>query len=237
MSASFLTELEDRLAREALHVVLPVTGAVLEPVTGRLLGESASASPWSAIVVGDGGGGFFARFLAASRAGEGPRDEENPLDGFTRRRVNAVVEAVLGRHGLASAVFFPFATERVHLPFQRVGQAAGLPPPGPLGVQVHPVYGPWWAYRALVAVAAPLAAAAPLAVSCPPCRGPCVNECEAHARSEGRWRDGVLLGPIVCGDACGARLRCPVGVGARYTAEQLAFHARARSAAAARRGA
>jgi len=45
---------------------------------------------------------------------------------------------------------------------------------------------------------------------------------------------GELRGEIVCGDACGARLRCPVGVEARYSPEQIAFHARARAAMLAR---
>ena len=65
-----------------------------------------------------------------------------------------MVEEVVG--GTEFEVFHPFASERVHLPFQRLGRAAGLPPPGPLGVQVHPRFGPWWAYRALVALAVPV---------------------------------------------------------------------------------
>ena len=102
-------------------------------------------------------------------------------------------------------------------------------------MQVHPVFGPWWAYRALVALAVPVEAEPPLAESCAGCRGPCVNACEVHA--PGRWRDGVLVGPIVCGDDCGARLRCPVGSAVPYSAEQIAFHARARRAIGDARGA
>lgn len=219
--------MREALGAEGLRIVLPIGRAELEGA------GVASLVPFAkgAVLVGDGGGEFFARFSAGreERAGE----EKDPLDAYTRRCVMRVVGEVLA--GGAFEVFFPFATERVHWPFQRLGVAAGLPPPGPLGVQVHPVFGPWWAYRALVVLGVPMEREPRLAESCAGCRGPCVNECAAHGA--GRWSDGVLVGAIVCGDACGARLRCPVGGGFRYSAEQIAFHARARRAVVAARGA
>jgi len=213
-----LERLRARFALEELRIVLPVDGPALREFV-----------PWAAggVLVGDGGGEFFSRFLAA-RAG----DEDDPLDSYTRRVVRGAVEEVLGT---GFEILHPFAGERVHLPFQRLGMGAGLPAPGPLGVQVHPRFGPWWAYRALVALPVPIAVDAALAESCRACAGPCVNDCREHATEGGRWVAGALRGEIVCGDACEARLRCPVGVDARYSAEQIAFHARARRAVAARR--
>jgi len=199
---------------------------VVLPLEGEAVREWAPSAR-GAVLVGDGGGEFFSRFLAAGGG------ETDPLDSYTRRVVRGVVEEVVGGNGCE--VFHPFASERVHLPFQRLGRAAGLPAPGPLGVQVHPRFGPWWAYRALVTLAVPIAREGALAESCPGCAGPCVNDCTEHALDGGRWVAGGLRGEIVCGDACGARLRCPVGTKARYSSEQMAFHARARQAMAVAR--
>lgn len=224
-SGEILGRLRERFGVEGLRIVLPVARVGLEAVGVDRVVPFAKG----AVLVGDGGGELFARFSAASWAEE----EDHPLDAYTRRGVMRVVEEVL--RGTAFEVFFPFATERVHLPFQRIGVAAGLAPPGPLGVQVHPRFGPWWAYRALVVLGVPMETEPRLAESCAGCPGPCVNACDAHGG--GRWNEGVLVGPIVCGDACGARLRCPVGESFRYPAEQIAFHARARRAVVAARGA
>jgi hypothetical protein len=224
-SGEILGRLRDRLGAEGLRIILPVGRAELEGVgVHRVLPFAQGA-----VLVGDGGGEFVGRFLAVPRLGE----DKDPLDAYTRRCVTRAVGEVV--EGSAFELFFPFATEPVHLPFQQLGVAAGLAPPGPLGVQVHPVFGPWWAYRALVVLAAPMEAEARLAQSCAGCRGPCVNECEAHGA--GSWSEGARVGPIVCGDACGARLRCPVGPASRYSVEQIAFHARARRAIVATRGA
>ena len=214
-----LERLRERFAAEGLFVVLPVEVEELREVVPLARG---------AVLVGDGGGTFFSRFLAA-----GAGEEGDPLDSYTRRVVRRVVEDVLG--GTELAIFHPFAGEKVHLPFQRLGMVAGLPAPGPLGVQVHPRFGPWWAYRALVALAVPVESEGPMAESCRDCGGPCVNDCREHATAGGRWVAGSLRGEIVCSDACGARSRCPVGRDAHYSPEQIAFHARARRALAARR--
>lgn len=212
-----LERLRERFAGEGLLVVVPVDA--------ELVRRSAPFAR-GAILVGDGGRTFFSRFVAAGV--EGPE----PLDSYTRRVVRDVVAEVLA--GTEFEIFHPFASEKVHLPFQRLGWAAGLPAPGPLGVQVHPTFGPWWAYRALVALATPVDGEAAMPESCPACVGPCVNDCSEHPLDGGRWVAGGLRGEIVCGDACGARLRCPVGAEARYSPEQIAFHARARAAMLAR---
>jgi len=213
-----LERLRESFAGGGLFIVLPMDVEMVRELVPGARG---------AVLVGDGGGTFFSRFLA-----EGAGEEGDPLDSYTRRVVRRVVEE-LGEAALA--IFHPFAGEKVHLPFQRLGMAAGLPAPGPLGVQVHPRFGPWWAYRALVTLAVPVASEGPMAASCPECAGPCVNDCREHAIGGGRWLAGELRGQIVCSDACGARLRCPVGPDACYSPEQIAFHARARRAMAARR--
>jgi hypothetical protein len=232
-----LRRLRERLRAEGLHVVLPmgadafdaISAAVGAPRLGELL-EGAR----SAVLIGDGGGEFFARFRAATGSEEGTScgNEAHPLDAFTRIRVAVAVREILDAQGIGFAVFHPFLRERVQLPFQRLGQAAGLPAPGPLGIQVHPTFGPWWAYRALVALSTTLAREAELGAACPSCARPCVNDCAQHASAPDRGARGGGTVSAGCGDGCGARRRCPVGVAYGYSDDQLAFHTRARRAAA-----
>src|SRR5690606_40292919 len=51
--------------------------------------------------------------------------------------------------GWRVAIRFPFWNEPNPLPFQAIARAAGLAP-SLLGLDLHPRYGPWIAYRALV---------------------------------------------------------------------------------------
>jgi epoxyqueuosine reductase QueG len=131
---------------------------------------------------------------------------------------------------VAYRLYFPFTDSVPALPFQRLGRAAGLGAPGPLGLQIHPGFGPWWAYRALIAIAGASIepAGAPVGDGCAGCPAPCVAACPAgavrltgfsvvdcHARR--------LTAPA-CHLSCDARVRCVRGVEHRYTEEQLAFH-------------
>src|SRR5205085_9114313 len=129
-----------------------------------------------AVVVGDGGGDFFARFRARADGGGA-----HPLDHYTERVVRAAASRALAGSGIAHAVLFPFATASPPLPIQRIGLAAGLPPPGPLGLQVHPEYGPWWAYRALVLLGCEVDEEPPLPAPCLGCPAPCVAACPGQA--------------------------------------------------------
>src|SRR4029078_11508823 len=88
-----------------------------------------------------------------------------------------------GRH----AVYFPFDWAEPLIPFQRLGRAIGLGGPRPLGLQIHPVLGPWWAYRALVVVDRDLAARPPIGNGCAGCDAPCVAACPPHAVARARF--------------------------------------------------
>jgi hypothetical protein len=233
-----LRSLRRRLDLEGLHVVLPLPGVMFDgasvAVGGPRLDELLEGGR-GAVLIGDGGGEFFARFRATpavtAQGGKTSLDAEtDPLDAFTRTRVLAAVGEILDPEGIGFAVFHPFVREPVHLPFQRLGHAAGLPAPGPLGIQVHPVFGPWWAYRALVALTVVVERETELEAACPSCACPCVNACAVHraiAPSSEPAGGDRFVSPT-CDDTCGARRRCPVGVTYGYPDSQLAFHARAR---------
>src|SRR5881394_1320796 len=167
-------ELRRALEAEGLHIARALTPAALARVNLGLALEDLMPGARAALVVGDGGGAFFARFLAAGDLA-GP----HPLDRYTERVVRAAAHAALAGSGVAHAVLFPFMAGGPLLPMQRLGQAAGLPPPGPLGLQVHPLYGPWWAYRALVVLATELVEEPPLPAPCAGCPAPCIAACPA----------------------------------------------------------
>jgi hypothetical protein len=179
----------------------------------------------AALVVGSGGSAFFEQFLKAPEAADGSPD---PLDRFTARLVGELTSAALAPLGVAHALAFPFAGRAPLIPFQRLGRAAGLGGPSPLGLQVHPDFGPWWAYRALVVLDRPLNAFAPLSDGCAGCPAPCVAACPAGAVARAGFAVATCharrLTAEPCRLSCAARIACIRGPEHRYSDRQLAFH-------------
>jgi epoxyqueuosine reductase QueG len=180
----------------------------------------------SAVVVGSGGGAFFDRFAAS--APEARDGAPHPLDRYTRRVVEAAAAAALAPRGVAYALYYPFDGALPLIPFQRLGRAAGLGGPGPLGLQIHPVYGPWWAYRALVVVDRAFPAAPPPGDGCAGCDAPCVAACPAGAVARAGFAVAACharrLTAEPCRLSCAARIACVRGPEHRYRDEELAFH-------------
>jgi len=212
-------------------VLLPLDAAAFDaacaPVAPGLRLRTILAGARAALIVGSGGRRFFDLFAQqAPERGDGRRD---PLDRFTRRVVAAAVAAALEPLEVGYALRFPFLTEAgAHLPFQRLGRAAGLGAPGPLGLQIHPGYGPWWAYRALVVVDVPLPTQAPPGDACAGCPAPCVTACPAGAVQVSGFVTPACharrLEAEPCRRSCAARIACVRGPEHRYSDEQLAFH-------------
>jgi hypothetical protein len=210
-------------------VVVPLGAAAFDaacaPVStltlGGLLPDARAAA-----IVGSGGPAFFDRFAAGSpEAGDGA---PHPLDRFTKRTADAAAAAALSALGVAHAVYFPFDGAEPLIPFQRLGRAAGLGGPGPLGLQIHPVFGPWWAYRALVVVDRALPPRPPIGDGCAGCDAPCVAACPAHAVARAGFAVAACharrLTAEPCRLSCAARIACVRGPEHRYTDAQLAFH-------------
>jgi len=240
----WLARLRERCRAQGLNLVLPVDVARFDAGALRRGGVTLVecwATLGAAVVIADGGPGFFEAFARASAA-SGERDPSartapDPLDGFTVARVRQIASEVFDDPaGTSWRVLFPFAQEPPVLPFQELGMAAGLPAPGPLGLQIHPTFGPWWAYRALLLSAQPLPEALGRRGSspsvgdpCGSCTKPCVEACPAGAVaasgfafvpcSARRLEDGSP-----CARTCVARAACPVGTAERYGVAQLAFH-------------
>lgn len=201
--------------------------AACAPVAPELRLETLLGGARGALVVGSGGPAFFDRFTRESL--ELADGLPNPLDRFTRAVVEAAAAAALRPLGVGYALRFPFlAGAGPHLPFQRLGRAAGLGPPGPLGLQIHPVFGPWWAYRALVVVDTPLPSLAAPGDGCAGCPAPCVDACPAGAVRRAGFDVPACharrLAGEPCRSSCAARIACVRGPQHRYGDRQLAFH-------------
>jgi len=218
-----------RLALEALglNVLLPLDAAGFDAAAGPLRLDALLPDARGALIVGSGGRGFFDGFAAAPESGDGAR---NPLDRYTARVVAGAVEQALAGSGSRHAVAYPFGTTPV-IPFQRLGRAAGLGGPGPLALQIHPVFGPWWAYRALIVLDRVLPAEPAPGDGCAGCPAPCVTACPAGAVNRAGFDVGACharrLTAPACAESCAARIACIRGPEHRYRDEQLAFHMRA----------
>jgi hypothetical protein len=179
------------------------------------------------VVVGHGGGAFWDAFAAA-----GPPAGADPLDAFTRR----VVGDALGPLAPGERLLFPFADP---VSFVHLAEAAGLGRRSLLGLLIHPVHGPWIAFRA--ALLLPSLPRAPRPADgfdpCPSCTTrPCIAACPAGAVSAAGWdvprcADARLADDDPCAGGCRARLACVHGQADRLPPAALAFHQ-----AAARRG-
>jgi len=181
----------------------------------------------AALVVGGGGRRFFEGFSGAPEARDG---QPHPLDRYTARVVDAAVAAALAGGRVRHAIGHPFDANPI-IPFQRLGRAAGLGGPGPLALQIHPVFGPWWAYRALIALDIALPAGAPPGDACAGCPAPCVAACPGRAVDRAGFQlqacHAHRAAAAECELSCAARLACIRGPEHRYSDQQLAFHMRA----------
>jgi ferredoxin len=199
--------------------------AACAPARPDLRLTSLLAGARAAVVVGSGGPAFFDRFLAAPESSDGAPD---PLDRFTARVVAAVTRSALEPSAVAHAVHFPFVGWDPVIPFQRLGRAAGLGDPGPLGLQIHPDFGPWWAYRAMIVLDRAGPATLAPGDGCAGCPAPCVAACPAGAVTRAgfdvRSCHARRLSAEPCRLSCAARIACVRGPEHRYSERQLAFH-------------
>lgn len=180
----------------------------------------------SLLLVGNAG-----RTLWRRLAGSPEMTRPHPFDAYCRRVLGELAA------GCGARAVFPDEGPPWY-PFQRWAMRAepGLRP-SPLGILLHPRFGPWHAYRGALLFAGrlPLAAPPPLAWPCVVCRDrPCLTACPAGAvTAEGYHvaRCRALLerlpdGPCMRG-GCLARHACPVGRAFVYDAAQAAHHMRA----------
>lgn len=213
-------DLETALARHGLRLR---GGFALEPERDR---ELRAVAPWARFLalIGNVGSELWDKSGAEIAAMDGP----DPLDRWTRQVVDPIAEAS-GGHAL-----YPFAGPP-YWPFQRWAERAEGVRASPLGIQIHPEYGLWHAYRAGLLLREQIGQ--PVRENdhpCDTCAGrPCLSRCPVSAFSADgydveRCVDHVVAAQYEAGSCsdvgCLARLACPVGASWRYKTDHTRFH-------------
>lgn len=165
-----------------------------------------------------------------------PAGLADPLDQWSRQ--------VIGRIAQIAGARAVSPSDRPYLPFQQWAMHAEGLRPSPLGVLLHPDYGPWHAYRgallfdegpAAADVAALSRATEPQNHPCDTCVDkPCLAACPVKAHKLDRFdydacREHLRrpAGVACMAGGCLDRLACPVGADFRYAPAQQVFHMRA----------
>ena len=179
--------------------------------------------PGSGVLIGHVGGAFWPVF-AAWRADNS--DVPDPLDTWSRGVIDAVA-AETGGQGV-------YPNDRPYWPFQRWAMEAEGLRAGPLGVLMHPVAGPWHAYRGAILFPSEISIQLPQAMihPCENCvEKPCLTACPVSAISMDRLNVTTCRAHLAasaghaCVDGgCLARNACPAGANHRYSPDQLRFH-------------
>jgi len=161
------------------------------------------------------------------------KDNAHPVDAFS----HALALQIIATSDSADqcSVLYP-STQPV--PLMQLGKLIGWSSPSPLGLGLHPTYGPWFAYRALILSPQPMQPkltpivdqTASFESACVTCDAPCVTACPANAVSKSTTFNiescaGHRLQPDSdCADTCHARYACPVGQQHQYSDAQTAHH-------------
>jgi epoxyqueuosine reductase QueG len=176
------------------------------------------------ILIGNAGPDMFRRF---ARERDPTRDA---MDDWTRDVVSDLAESLDAR------AVFPFDMDPPW-PFLTWARRGGAGHVSPLGLNIHPSYGLWHAYRAalLFPVVFDLPRPEPGSHPCEAClTKPCLSACPAGA-FDGKSYDVPACFALIANPAgadcmtrgCLARHACPVGQGFAYAPAQAQFHMRA----------
>ncbi len=178
----------------------------------------------SILLVGSAGQSLWRTMPACYHKKPDPVDEYT-IDSVTRimqEYAPAVETQLLYPHNESS----PQPAPRL----QALGERAGWHFPSPLGNGINHVFGLWFAYRAVVALAERWPASSPLS-SFSPCVScsatPCVHQCPASALRIGdtpdllRCAEYRVRGQSDCAASCLARRSCPVVPEWQYSDEQM----------------
>lgn len=176
------------------------------------------------ILIGNAGPQMFRRF---ARERDPSRDA---MDDWTRDTVSVLAQ------GLDARAVYPFDMDPPW-PFLSWARRGGAGHVSPLGLNIHPSYGLWHAYRAalLFPVEFDIPAQHPGPHPCESCAAkPCLTSCPVGA-FDGRSYDVPACAAHIASPAgagcmrggCLARHACPVGQDYAYAPEQAQFHMRA----------
>jgi hypothetical protein len=175
------------------------------------------------ILIGNAGAAMFQRFARE-------RDIRSAkIDEWTEKTVSALALSLDARAA------FPFG--KPHLPFLTWAKRAGSSFTSPLGLNIHPIYGLWHAYRAALLFPAgfDLPRGSPGPHPCERCvEKPCLSACPVQAFSASGYDIEACsdhlrtdIGRPCMSGGCLARHACPVGQAYAYHPVQAQFFMRA----------
>ncbi|MEM8689869.1 MAG: hypothetical protein AAGF81_21275 [Pseudomonadota bacterium] len=183
-------------------------------------GDRVPGAAGTLILIGNAGPRMWQRFSAERK------DAATAMDSWTEQVLTELAE------NLGGTMLFPFATPP--LPFLSWAQKARAGFVSPLGLNIHPDFGLWHAFRG--ALVMPQALILPGASCAPhPCEScsaqPCLSTCPVGA-FDGSGYDvdacaayiGTPEGTDCLHRGCKARRACPVGTDYQYLPEQANFH-------------
>jgi len=195
--------------------------------------DSIDAQARSIVVIGNGGAALWRAFAAHVARNPGWIERDNPLDDFTREAIDGAVTAAARASGARCTTVFPFVNGGPTINFMEAAKLAGLAGPSIIGVVVHPVYGPWIAFRAAILTSAELDEPGPALGfdPCPSCSArSCISACPAGAVAfPAGWDIPRCLTHRVeaeedCAGRCHARAACVLGPEHLYPDDELAYH-------------
>ena len=160
-----------------------------------------AGGPRSAILVGNTRA-LWPPFVEAMKDPELARSGD-PLDAYTERTLDAVFAG-------ARVLYGHRQYDGAYIPLQHIAAATGLGAMAESHLVIHPVYGPWFALRAVVLVDGEPDERTPIAKPCV-CDETCPRALD-RALTGGDWRAWLSVR-----DACSLR-------DWRYSDEQIAYH-------------
>ena len=187
----------------------------------------------SIVVVANGGGALWHALKDHAARNPGWWKRDNPLDDFTREVVERDVAPAARAGGARCTPVYPFMQGARTLNFIELGKIAGIAGPSILGVTVHPVYGPWIAFRAALLLDEVIDSPGDALGfdPCPACTArTCIPACPAAAVSiDSGWDIPKCLTHRVeveqdCAPRCHARAGCVLGPEHRYPDDELEYH-------------
>jgi epoxyqueuosine reductase len=232
-----LGDVSEALDRYGLNVIGATSVVAYEAlVPARYYVASLLPEAQTVVVIGNGGGAFWAGFRQyCDTRPQFFSERAHPLDDYTTTVIENTLVPILDAAGAIYRLVYPFRFTTESVSFMHLAQAAGLASPSILGVMIHPIYGPWLGLRVAVLIDRKLTAAQPAAGfnPCPSCaERPCMSVCPAGAVSvETGWdipscvRHRLQVASD-CVDRCHARYQCVYGREHRYPANELWYHQR-----------
>lgn len=184
--------------------------------------DDAPQDTGTLVLVGNAGPAMWERFSAERDPAQCEMDE------WTRATISKMAMS------LNAKAVFPF--DAPFQPFQRWARSSGAGFISPLGLNIHPEFGLWHAFRAALCFIDKIDFPNPATEQspCDTCTGkPCLTTCPVSAFN-GEIYDTIACSTHLASAAgttcmqkgCLARLACPVGQEYYYPPDQIQFHMR-----------